>query len=185
VVARDDEDGDSQFRDLQQGLNRLVHQGAGHPRPVEQVSTMDHHVDASASGQGQGPAVVRKEVMAPPAALHPGPGGQVEAQMGIGQEKHTNCSRRSGHFAVRVGFGGMEDGPALDKLAFSVFIRYTLRGSGVRKKCGSTLRWLTRTRNLRRGGAGRIGLAPWRFRLKPPPLRTRRVQSDRRPGAER
>jgi len=97
VVPRDDEDWDTGLGDLTERLQRLERQGCRNPRAVEDVSSVHDQVDIPCPGGSQSPLVVGKEIVAPAPSVDPGTGGQVEPQVGVGQEEDADGVARLGH----------------------------------------------------------------------------------------
>jgi hypothetical protein len=93
MITRHYEDGHPCLRDLDEGPKRLECQGRGHARPVEYVPSMDDEVHLTGASRREGQPMVGQEIVTPPPAFNPGSGRQVESQVGIGQEEHSDCCR--------------------------------------------------------------------------------------------
>jgi len=86
MVSGHHEDRHAGFGDLNKGAERLEHEGRRHSRPMKKVAAMDHQIHFPSLGRIQGEMVVGQEVMTPPAPHDSGAHGEVEAEVGIGNE---------------------------------------------------------------------------------------------------
>jgi len=93
VVAWHQEHGHAEVGHPSQGLEGRLHQAGRHPAAVEEVTAVDHHVDLAGHGRRKGRLVVGHEVVAPPPTLNPGPSGQVEADVGVGNKEDAHKAR--------------------------------------------------------------------------------------------
>jgi hypothetical protein len=97
VVSRNDKNGNTPVCDLKERFECLVDESRCHPRPMEQVSSVNHQVNRTGNARGQSPLMICQEIEASPPPCHSGPGRKIEAQMGIGQQEYPNGWRRMGH----------------------------------------------------------------------------------------
>jgi hypothetical protein len=97
VVSGHEENRHSRLGYLQDRLECLEDQGRVYSGVVEEVPAVNHQVHLTGFGSFEGPAVIGKEVGAPPPPLHARSGGEVEAEVGVGQEKEADSVGLPGH----------------------------------------------------------------------------------------
>jgi hypothetical protein len=89
VVAGDDEDGHARVRHAPERLEGLGDDGVVGSGAVEDVSRVDDEVYLTPEGGLERPAVVGHEVGPAPPPSDPGRDGEVEPEMGVGEEEDT------------------------------------------------------------------------------------------------
>ena len=102
VVAGHEEHRDPTRGHAPERRERGLGEPGGDAAPVVQVAAVDDHVDLAPARGLEGAREAGEEVGPPPAAVDPRPRGQVEAEVGVGDEQdpqgHTHrstaCSRR-------------------------------------------------------------------------------------------
>ena len=92
MVSGDQRHLDTALCQLQQGLQGQLHQARVRISTVEQITTMNDQVHLAAAGRLQCQAVVAHKIVATAAALDPWAPGQVEPDMGVGQEQDAEHS---------------------------------------------------------------------------------------------
>ena len=86
MVARDDEYRNPSFRHALQGSERALHESLWHAAPEQQITAVDHSVDGALERRPEGALEALEEVGPAAAALHARSLGQVEAEVGVGEQ---------------------------------------------------------------------------------------------------
>jgi len=100
VIPRHEENGHPVPGDRDEALHGLLDQARTHLAAKEQIAPMDDGVDEAVHGRFEGALEVGEKVMNPAAALDPGAGRLVEADVGIGHQQQA----RNGY---RFSYGGI------------------------------------------------------------------------------
>jgi hypothetical protein len=90
VVSGDDEHRDASIRYSAEWLEPLIRERRDDPRPIEDVTRVHDNVHLAGERRLQGRGVVRQEVVTAPPPIDARPDGEIEAEVGIGEEKYSD-----------------------------------------------------------------------------------------------
>lgn len=86
MVAGNDQDGYAFSCKIEKIAIDLIHNHLRHPRPEEDITTVQQEIRASLSGIIQYAVEIIKEIRSPPAPFHARLDREIKTQVGIGEE---------------------------------------------------------------------------------------------------
>jgi hypothetical protein len=87
VVTRDDEHRDASIGHPGERVERLIRERRDDSRPIEDVTCVHHEIDLARERRLERGGVVCEEIVTTPPSVDTWPDGQIEAEVGIGEEE--------------------------------------------------------------------------------------------------
>ena len=87
MVTRNDEHRDASISHPRQRVESLVRERRDDPGPIEDVTRVHHEIDLARERRLERGGVVREKVLTTPPSVDTWPDGQIEAEVGIGEEE--------------------------------------------------------------------------------------------------